>query len=266
MATPTSDPTLVSIHPMGKREGKLLPDGLYMKELPGNHSGSSDRIGMVSMKRLTRETGRWLGWLPLALVVVGVPAALAQAQARPGPPPAPPGFLTDPAPGDPLDLSLRYLRENRASLGLTAADLDEWVLGDRVTSPHTGLTHLYLRQRLAGIDVLGGDLTVSVTTDGRLIGLRSDFVPGLAGVVNTRAPVLTQTESVEAAAVHLGLRITVPITVEERKGGPMRAVVLSDGGISRCGDGRRARPDRLDPQRQLPRPSAAPRESDGWTF
>ena len=160
-------------------------------------------------------------------------AAHAQGSGSSGRPAGgPPGFLTAPAPGDPLDLALAYLRENRVALGLEAADLDDWILTDRTRSRHNGLTHLYLRQRLAGIDVIGGELSVSVTSDGRLIALRNHFVPGLARAVNARAPTVSQSDAVQAAATHLGLTVTTPLSEQQNPGGPTREVLLSDGGIS----------------------------------
>jgi cysteine-rich repeat protein len=144
----------------------------------------------------------------------------------------PVGFLTDPSPGDPLDIARQYLETNRAALGLKDADLADSILTDRYTTRHNGLTHLYWRQRLAGIEVLGGDLNVSVTTEGRMIGLYNRFVPGLGRVANTRVPAISAIAAVRAAATDLGLAITEPLATQQTKGGPAREVLLSDGGIS----------------------------------
>jgi len=128
---------------------------------------------------------------------------------------------------------LGYLRDHHGDLGLEPSDLDEAKLTDRYTTRHNGVTHVYLRQRLAGIEVVGGDLSANVTSDGRLFGLQNRFVPGLASVVNTRVPVLSAIEAVEAAARALGLSLAQPLTAQARPGGAAQAIVLSDGGISR---------------------------------
>jgi extracellular elastinolytic metalloproteinase len=142
------------------------------------------------------------------------------------------GFLTGPRAGDALEIVRDYLVDQHAALGLEKADVADWVLTDRVLTRHNGLTHLYFRQRLAGIEVRHGELAVSVSRDGRLIGLRSRFVPGLARAVNARAPVLGAAQAVQAAAGHLGLAPTGPLTTLETRGGPAREVLLGDGGIS----------------------------------
>jgi extracellular elastinolytic metalloproteinase len=117
-------------------------------------------------------------------------------------------------------------------LGLEQADLDGWELTNRFTTVHNGVTHLYLRQRLAGIEVFGGTLNVGVTRDGRLVALRNRFVPGLARVANVRAPAISAIEATRAAAVHLGLKLTQPLSIQEFRGGPAREFVLSNGGVS----------------------------------
>jgi extracellular elastinolytic metalloproteinase len=137
-----------------------------------------------------------------------------------------------PAAGDTLDLVRSYVLAKRTVLGLEQADLDGWELTDRFTTAHNGVTHLYLRQRLAGIEVFGGTLNVGVTRDGRLVALRNRFVPGLARVANVRAPAISAIEATRAAAVHLGLKLTQPLSIQEFRGGPAREFVLSNGGVS----------------------------------
>ncbi len=170
--------------------------------------------------------------LAMSLMLLAVASSLAvPAGAQPGPR-RPIGFLTPPDPGDPLRLARRYVRENHGALGLEAADLQDWILTDRTVTRHTGLTHLYFRQRLAGIEVRGGTLSVSVTADGRLLGLNHRFVGGLAGAVNTRAPTLTAREAVQSAAVYLGVQVRAPLAILDVRGGPAQEVLLGDGGIS----------------------------------
>src|SRR5262245_55518892 len=96
-----------------------------------------------------RRSGRGLAALWLAL-------AAGAARAEPPAARETPGFLTAPAAGDALDIALGYLRGSPERAGLVAADLDGFRLSDRTRTRHNGLTHLYLRQRLAGIEGLGG--------------------------------------------------------------------------------------------------------------
>src|SRR5687768_533183 len=112
---------------------------------------------------------------------------------------APPAF-------DPVQIAKRHVQEHRASLGLTAGDLADWVVSDSYTTRHNGLTHVYLQQRLNGIEVLNGLINVNVNRAGRVVGpVGNGFVSRLAQVVNAGAPAVTANEAVRRAATNLGL-------------------------------------------------------------
>jgi extracellular elastinolytic metalloproteinase len=132
-----------------------------------------------------------------------------------------------------LDVALGYLRAHRDVLGLTAADLDDIRVSSQLVSEHTGVTHIYLRQRFNGIEVHGADINVNVTKDGRVLsGFGSSFVPNLAAAIRNQSPEATAVESATTAAGLLGLTVTRPIEVLETIGGAAQEARLSDGGIS----------------------------------
>lgn len=143
------------------------------------------------------------------------------------------GFLTGPAAGDALDLVRDYLARQRLALGLSPADLADIEVTDRYVSDVSGLTYLYLRQRLGGIPVHGATINASVTPDGRILSVGSSFVGDLALSAGAAAPRLTPVQAVEAAATGLGLKLTAPVTPLTAAAGADSAVRLSDGGISR---------------------------------
>ena len=144
----------------------------------------------------------------------------------------PGGFLSGPNAGDPLDIALDYIRQNKRSLGLTDDDLADLVVKDQYLSQHNQVTHIYLRQRLEGIEVFNGDININISGDGQVINLGNGFVPDLANSVNAREPSLSAIEAVDRAAQHLGLAVTEPLEPRQVIGGPAQEVVLSDGGIS----------------------------------
>jgi hypothetical protein len=133
---------------------------------------------------------------------------------------------------DPLALAEAHLRERARAVGLSAADLADYVVRDRVTTVHNGATHLYLRQRFRGIPIHGADYSVTVSRDGRLIGAHQRFVKGLAGLVKTTTPSLSAAAAVEAASRQLGLSVREPLEELEARGGPQQLALLSDGGVS----------------------------------
>jgi hypothetical protein len=54
------------------------------------------------------------------------------------------GKLTPPNAGEPLDIAMRFARENATLLGLEPSDLDEIEVCDVVRSGFSGAAHVYL--------------------------------------------------------------------------------------------------------------------------
>lgn len=170
------------------------------------------------------------------IMLAGLPAAGAPAPApQPAAPSdqgAPGSFLTGSNQGDPLDIALALVRTDGAGRGFDPADLADLVVTDRYTSQHNGVTHLYLRQRYAGIQVHGANVNVNIAADGSVISLNQALIPSLGKAVNATTPKLSAVDAVQAAARSLGLALSEPLEVLEALGGPDQAVLLSDGGIS----------------------------------
>ncbi len=142
-------------------------------------------------------------------------------------------FLTGPQPGEARDLALAYLDRHRGDLGLTAADLADAAVAYEYRTRHNGVTHIYLRQRLAGLEVANGDLNINVDREGRIINLGNRFVRDLAGTVNTRVPAIGPEHAVAAGAAHLGLGPAGSLPVVSAPGGPAQEVTFAGGGLSR---------------------------------
>lgn len=79
------------------------------------------------------------------------------------------GALTRPASGTAAAIGLRYVREHRAALGLTAADLE--TLGDAEVETFAGIRQVRWRQAVDGIEVADAELRVSVADDGRVLSV-----------------------------------------------------------------------------------------------
>ncbi len=142
-------------------------------------------------------------------------------------------YLTGPAAGDPLDITLAYLEANAAALGFSATDLAEWTLSDRTTDAFNGLTHLYLRQRHAGIPVYHGILNASVDAQGRIVHLAHRWVGDLAPAVNATAPSLSAEEAVRRAAEQLGLDAAAALLEVGGAGGAIAEVIFDGAALSR---------------------------------
>lgn len=140
--------------------------------------------------------------------------------------------LTAFAATDPVTAARAHLDANRATFGLTAADLTGMTVSDSYATRHNGLRHVYWQQRHAGIPVWNGIANVNLRADGSLVYLGSRFVPNLAGSANATAPLITASDAVRRAADHLGL-IAGTLAAVRTPGGAEQAVVFSGDGFSR---------------------------------
>ena len=95
------------------------------------------------------------------------------------------GFLSEPTAGDPLQIALDFLNENRSVLGLEKGDVFNPFVTDLYTEPDTGLTHIYLRQQLNGLEIANANLAINVTADGRLLNVSGGFVSGALELVGS---------------------------------------------------------------------------------
>ncbi|HEX5780923.1 MAG TPA: M36 family metallopeptidase [Solirubrobacteraceae bacterium] len=116
----------------------------------------------------------------LALAVVG---ALLSAPAATAAPPA-------------------ALQAERASLGLNRSDIADAVVTDRYTDRDTGVTHVYLRQRHNGLDVIDGTMTLTLAPDGSVASVGDRFVRDLArtapGSTPLRSAAAARSEAIDA--------------------------------------------------------------------
>jgi extracellular elastinolytic metalloproteinase len=129
------------------------------------------------------------------------------------------------------DVALRYLADHRQEMGLTQADINDVIVTDAYTSEHTGVSHVYLRQRYQGIEVYNANINVNVASGGAVLSYGSDFVPNLAAAVNRTSPVLDATAAAQSAAASVDL-IPAGLSVLEQRVGIAQEVVLSGAGIS----------------------------------
>ncbi|MCB8945535.1 MAG: M36 family metallopeptidase [Ardenticatenaceae bacterium] len=141
------------------------------------------------------------------------------------------GFLSAPQTGEPLAVATDFLEENLPALGLQAADVADYVVTSAYVSAHNGVTHLYFRQRLEGIEVLGAEMNMAVDANGRILTLHSSFIPNLHGQAAGTA-VLSPLDAVTTAVNHLPLTPSQPFHIKQTAGGPEQKTSISSGGIA----------------------------------
>ena len=163
-------------------------------------------------------------WLVLAL------AALTLALVPSAMPAADTGAATSTEAG-PVDIALSYVDANPAALGVTRADVADFIVTSSYRSSHNGVTHVNLNQRFQGLEVFGGHATVNVAAGGRVVFAAGSFVNGLRAAASADADT-DATDAVEAAADALELAEPSGLRILRVSGGAAQETVVSEGGIS----------------------------------
>src|SRR5262245_8038658 len=132
--------------------------------------------------------------------------------------------------GDALDIALSHVRSSTGDLGVSSVDVADLFVTSQYTSRHNGVTHVNLNQRFQDLEVFGGQATVNVARDGRVVFVGGRFVSGLTDASGEGE--LAATEAVAAAAEGLDLDAPANLRVLSREGGEAQETVLSGAGIS----------------------------------
>ena len=102
-----------------------------------------------------------------------------------------------------------YLTARAAAgdLGVSVADVADLAVTDQYRTEHNGVSHLYLRQKIEGLEVDGTEYGVHLDRRGQVFYTAGSFVDRLAerAAESIRTPFLTADEAVVAAAGALGL-------------------------------------------------------------
>ncbi|MFN8189629.1 MAG: M36 family metallopeptidase [Nocardioidaceae bacterium] len=128
------------------------------------------------------------------------------------------GFLSRPAAGSAAAVALRYVRDHRSLLGLTARDLSTLTLR-RDYRDALGIHHLSWTQRVDGVTVFGNGLRVNVDGRGRIISVQGSPVSGLPGLA-ADAPRATSTAAAARtlAARDVGGKVDASATARTKAG------------------------------------------------
>ncbi|SDX82860.1 T9SS-dependent M36 family metallopeptidase [Hymenobacter psychrophilus] len=133
----------------------------------------------------------------------------------------------------PDNRALQALQSRSASFGLVAADAADAAVTKQFTDEHNGITHVYLRQRVQGIEVYGAVASVHLSASGRVASLNSSFLPNVQVLARGAAPTpgISAQQAVAAAARAVGMPAPGPLTLL-RAGTPAAGMDFNDGGIT----------------------------------
>ncbi len=114
------------------------------------------------------------------------------------------------------EAALDHLQRHFDSLGLRASDVEDVFVSDEAETRRTGFSHVYLRQRIHGIEVANANLTINLDRNNQVRGMRGRFLRRLAQNINATKPTLTPRQAIARAAEHLGVGAQSPgYTIEE---------------------------------------------------
>ena len=130
-----------------------------------------------------------------------------------------------------LTQALSALQNRQASLGLVAGDAADAAVTSQYTDAHNGVTHVYLRQRVQGIEVYGAVADVHLTATGKVAGLHSSFRPNVKAQARPTAAGLTPEQAVAAAARALNMPAPRNLVIT-KAGSGAEGMEFNNGGIS----------------------------------
>ena len=126
------------------------------------------------------------------------------------------------------------LLESSAEKTLSSEDVS-YELTDFHSSKKSGVQHIYLRQTFNGLEIVGTESSIHLSSAGKLASVNNKFVNSLQkrGDKSTTTPQLDARQAVNSAASKLGYTVTKNITVLSQDFTANRKTILSDGGISK---------------------------------
>jgi Fungalysin metallopeptidase (M36)/Calx-beta domain/Fungalysin/Thermolysin Propeptide Motif/FG-GAP-like repeat/FG-GAP repeat len=127
----------------------------------------------------------------------------------------------------PLQIALDYLSANAAKFGATAADFTGSIVTSQFLDVKTGITHLYLRQTVNGLEVENANMSVAVNWNGRMVSAGGGYVANLASKLPTTVtPISTPLSAIWNAGDALGLTYTQdPVLIASPQGIDYKSVI-----------------------------------------
>lgn len=116
----------------------------------------------------------------------------------------------------PLDLALRHIEQQYAEWGYTANDIADLGVSSQHQSSLSGIQHLYLIQRVQGIEIYNAILNISIDANGQVVHTGKRLQADAINRVNTTSPVLTPAQAIQWAAAHLELEAPTMVLQEQK--------------------------------------------------
>lgn len=117
-------------------------------------------------------------------------------------------FAQKPMPNDnAVQIALNFLKQKQTAWQLAPSDVEAPVVQDFYTTEHNGVTHVYLLQQHAGIELHNAIVNVNVLPSGEVLYAGNRFMTNLAAATNATQPTITPDAAVRFASEQLGLKV-----------------------------------------------------------
>ncbi len=124
-----------------------------------------------------------------------------------------------------------WYAQKAQEFNLSSSDIQDIIITDQYTDQHIGVTHIYLRQVVNGIEIFNANSSMHINKAGNLISIQNAFVPDALSKINTMVPSI----GVSAALTSAGNEVEMNLQPVLNKGDvPMQhnQVAFMDANVS----------------------------------
>ena len=116
----------------------------------------------------------------------------------------------------PLEIALEHLDQKREAFKLTPSDISNYRISDNYNSKHNGVTHIYLNQQHAGIDLQNAIININVLPNGEILNIGNRFTSDLANKINSSSPSIEPIEALQAVINKFHSANSLPLRTQEK--------------------------------------------------
>jgi extracellular elastinolytic metalloproteinase len=100
-----------------------------------------------------------------------------------------------------------FYKSQQAQWSLTGEDVANFVITNQYTSVGSGVTHIYLRQVVNGVEVFNANTSMHISKEGNLITLNNGFVANASEKAAPAKPSIAVSSALNAAGNHVGMNL-----------------------------------------------------------
>ncbi len=112
------------------------------------------------------------------------------------------------------------------------ADLADIIVTDQYQTKHNGLTHVYLQQRIGGIEIDGATVNYNILEDGKINSHGGRFINNLKDRIYARKPSISATKALQIVLSNLEIESSSFPSIIEYSAGNDKKVIFEKGDIA----------------------------------